>query len=289
MKITLNTFSKIARHIASRTIPIVGCVLALAGGLRADLIDTNAYYVGVDSRANLTTGTYNGLADPNYNRLTFLLAHGDHYHAKGVYSYSGPAGSPTVNPTSTGNYLPEGNAPRIELRPGQGVYAGTMRSGIEPIPEQGHFVIRGVDHLAGFAANSLEQTLLNSSAGRWNTLLGNSNIYLNLHSKSDDLMIGDSLGNRLFNGTSQMLLGTGNSFLFEPVFYLNETVANGDYFARFTLSTDNPSFGDSGQFEFRFAQVSAVPEPTSLVLLTAAGSAVLVKRFRRTKKLATNA
>jgi hypothetical protein len=54
------------------------------------------FYVGIDGRHTLNAGTYSGLANPNYNRLTFLLGHSsvdaptaNHYHNKSAYSYTG--------------------------------------------------------------------------------------------------------------------------------------------------------------------------------------------------------
>ncbi len=76
----------------------VGLVV-LVGGLagssaRGDLFQ---YYVGRDVRPTMVGGAYDGLPNPNFNRVTFLYAHtypadpaNNHYHSKGTYSYTGP-------------------------------------------------------------------------------------------------------------------------------------------------------------------------------------------------------
>jgi len=62
------------------------------------------FYIGVDNQITLTRGIYEGLANPNYNRLTLLVAHREgtpHFHGIGTYSYSGLSSNPVVNPTNT--------------------------------------------------------------------------------------------------------------------------------------------------------------------------------------------
>jgi hypothetical protein len=60
------------------------------------------YYIGRDQRPTMVGGAYNGLANPNLNRMTMLYAHTypepgpgvvndwtvNHYHSKGAYSYT---------------------------------------------------------------------------------------------------------------------------------------------------------------------------------------------------------
>ena len=74
----------------------LGCALA------ARAVELH-YFVAVDSLETLTSGTYVGLPNPNYGRLTFLFAHpsvedpsSSHFHAIGAYSYTGPVEAPTV-------------------------------------------------------------------------------------------------------------------------------------------------------------------------------------------------
>ncbi len=51
--------------------------------------DNTGFYVGLDGFEILSTGTYAGLENPNYNRLTFLYVHrnenrpeSSHFHSK---------------------------------------------------------------------------------------------------------------------------------------------------------------------------------------------------------------
>jgi len=88
---------------------LVALLIALPGIAGAEVRhdDGIGIYVGIDGRQTIPTGVYTGLANPTANRLIFLFDHGDHFHGIGAYSYTGPAGAPTIVPTSTNNRLPE--------------------------------------------------------------------------------------------------------------------------------------------------------------------------------------
>lgn len=262
---------------------MVLATIILSPAAWAGLPDVDTYYIGRDKLATFTSGTYSGLANPNFDRLTFLLGHGNHYHSKSSYIYTGPAGSPVVRPWPNGFFLPEpSQGPSFQLRPGSGVFAGKNRSGLGiGTEEQWDFRLRSVDYLSTFTPGNLENTLFNSSGGRWNGSLAGSDLWLNLHSISAGLKIADPLGNVILDTAGQSFnLGDAMSLDFTPVVFVDETAPYGDYFARFTLSDTqavNP-WQDSGQFEFRF---SHVPEPASGSLLLVALSGVCIRRWRR--------
>lgn len=117
---------------------ILGVAVSWTGLAQASLVE---FYVGVDNQQTITGGDYAGLPNPNFGRLTFLFAHPNettpantHYHGIGVWSYSGPAASPTVNSTNANNRIPEtytGQEP-LPLFPGQGAQAGKWVSQTVP-------------------------------------------------------------------------------------------------------------------------------------------------------------
>lgn len=223
------------------------------------------YYIGIDDRATITSGAYNGLANPNYGNLTLLLNHGDHYHGIGAYAYSGPAGSPTTNDTNTNNRVPEISsldAP-LALNWGSGsLYSGKLTSHNNPSEDYGNLTFARVDSLAGHETGSEEQTLFSSSGNRWSTLLGNTAIGLQLISATAGLFVGDHQTANLFaNGDTISL----DSFLddgFAPIFWTAANVPAGTYTAEFRLVGLNDASINSGRFYFDFAPV-AVPVPAA--------------------------
>ena len=102
--------------------------------------DLATYYVGVDTSATIPFGNYQGLANPNQNRLTFLFNHANynnvtssHYHSIGRWTYEGPKESPTVAATNANNRLPESyTGLHLELQnaPAGSPYAGKLISGM---------------------------------------------------------------------------------------------------------------------------------------------------------------
>jgi hypothetical protein len=71
------------------------------------------YFVAVDDSELVTSGTYQGLPNPNRGHLTFLFAHifeetpsDNHFHAIGAYSHTGPVENPTVISTNSNNRIP---------------------------------------------------------------------------------------------------------------------------------------------------------------------------------------
>ncbi|WP_165248701.1 all3515 family Zur-repressed PEP-CTERM protein [Paludisphaera soli] len=260
------------------------CALALLGAASSTRADMVNYYIGVDSLATIASGTYAGLANPNAGRLTLLYNHGDHYHSKGIFVYTGPnVGVDTEVRISPSNYLPEGSAPPFALTPGSGVFAGMLVSGQTPDVEGSDIRFGSVDALMGFPADAEETILLNSSGGRWNGSIAQADLVIELVGATAGLSILDASGHSLFGAGSTLALGLGVASLdFAPIF---AAAAPGDYVASFRLRDLSGTFGDSGVFEYRFN--AAVPEPGSLALSAIGGlvvSALALRNRLRTRR-----
>lgn len=248
-----------------------------------------SYYVGVDTLQNFATGTYAGQANPNFGRLTMLYAHpnyttpsGSHYHSKGVYTLTGPAGSPTIT-TSTSNYLPEGTVPPITLTTGTGLYGGKLVSNPYTDTEDPgyHFsllTLLDTQSLAGSTIGSAEQYLYNSSSDRWTGAIGDADVHLTLVGLSAGLHVGDAGSLTIGLETAGDDFHLGESINFTPVFWVDGTAAPGTYTATFKLTDESDTLGESGNFEYRF---TVVPEPSSVLLLGGAALAGLLRRKRR--------
>ena len=223
-------------------------------------------YVGLDSRATFPSGGYAGLPNPNFDRLTLLFDHGSHFHAVGNYSYAGAAPNPVVRPTSGSNSIPEAvshgvaQAPLL-LESGTGLYAGTLRSMVGG-SEYSHLGMGSIQSLAGFGAGSPESVLYTSSGNRWSQPLNGVTVGLELLDVTPGLKIGNATTTDLFAFGNTILLGLGNSFVFDPVYWVSDEAAVGSYSAKFRLVDLSPVqlVGHSGEFNVRF-QVAAAPVP----------------------------
>ena len=255
-----------------------GALLSLASA-EAALV---SYYVGVDGLQTIATGEFAGQANPNYNRLTFLYAHNNeatpasnHYHSKGIYRYQPGTGASPVIDQSPSNYLPEGTNPPLTFTTGGGIYIGMTVAQEDPGNHSSLIDIRDTGDISSFAVGSGEHYMFNSSGGRYAGSLAGADIHLVLMSMSPGLNIGSdsafSIG--LTNPGDEFHLGDDVNF--SPVFWLDENAAAGDYVARFKLVDEEGVFGDSGEFEFRYA---VVPEPSAALL---AGGAMLLGLVRR--------
>jgi MYXO-CTERM domain-containing protein len=274
---------------SSRTLPkltsTLGGLLALAALITQSQAAFVSYYVGVDGRATVPSGTYNGLANPNHNRLTFLYAHTypenptiNHYHSKGVLVHTGPnLGAGTATTVSSSNFLPEGSAPPLLMQAGSGAYAGKLVN----VPTVGNpfsfLTIEDTGKIAGFAAGSPEDILFNSSGGRWNGSLAGADVHMKLISATAGLFFGsasDPTANP-FASPDGVHLEDEFSFSLHP--WLNAGAAPGVYTAQFQLEDESGMLGESGTFEFRFA---VIPEPSSAALATLAAAAITLRRRR---------
>jgi hypothetical protein len=259
------------------------------------------YYIGRDQRATVAgTGTYGGLPDPNFNRITFLYAHtypttptSNHYHGKSNYTYFGPnaGAATTVQPyngnasgAETGNFLPESGPPIPLTYDSAGVFNNRFRTGLTPGVPFSNMRLRSVNSLSGFATGSPEQILFDSSAGRWNGLITGSNLNLVLVSTSHpDLDVFDQIGNPILTGNGQSYnLGSGATLDFTPVLAMPGGTPFGNYWARFKITdtgTGNAGgpWGESGEFVMNFA----VPEPGTMLGLPIAAIGLLARRRRK--------
>ncbi len=73
----------------------LSAVALLPVSARAEL---KSYYVAFDTRAELTSGTYVGLPNPNFDHFSLVEAspHSDHFHGISHFTYAGDPSSPTV-------------------------------------------------------------------------------------------------------------------------------------------------------------------------------------------------
>jgi hypothetical protein len=257
--------------------------------------DETGFYTGLDSLEVLSTGTYAGLENPNYNRLTFLYAHrnedqpeSSHFHSIGAYSYSGTLNNPTINPTNTNNRIPESYSeqPPLTLLPGTGFYNGRLISTATD-KEYSNLTIEPLASLE--TSKELDnQYLFNSSNGRWQSSLEGANIGLQLASISSGLNIGDSAGVDIFKSVGDIYtIGSGDNFTFTPTFWTDAAAPLGTYSASFKLvdlgNGNNPiPFRESGTFSFDF-EVKTVPESSNVLGLGIVG--LLALSFSRLQKL----
>jgi hypothetical protein len=259
------------------------CLAALTAPLTIQAA-TVGFYAGVDTAATLASGTYAGLPNPNYERLTLLFNHGDHFHGIGAYSYSGPAGSPTVMSTNTNNRIPEISSlePPLPLAPGSGpVYSGSLVNS-PGASEYSHISLAAIDALQGFAPGTDEYVLYNSSSGRWASSLAGAAIALELVSITPGLRIGTESELSVMSAPGDLYLLGGSSLSFTPLFSVDDS-ASGVYSAEFRLhdlrATGTP-YGASGTFHFDF-EATPVPEPASLALFGCGAALLALVRLRR--------
>ncbi len=256
--------------------------VCLATATRADVAE---FYIGIDARTAgfnappaLGGGAYPN--NPNYNRLTFLYQHGDHYHGIGTYSYTGPAGFPVLNDTNPNNRLPETFTaqPPIPLLSGAGVYAGKNTTQQVLGLDYSNLEARNVHSLD--PSIPAELTLFNSSSGRWNQPFDLAHIHLELIGvSSPHLNVGTLTNPNALLVGGDVHVGDGEElFSFTPVLWVDAAAPAGNYWAEFRLLDESGSVGDSGRF---FIDVRQVPEPTGLGLGVLAAAAVVMGRRRR--------
>jgi hypothetical protein len=229
------------------------------------------FYIGYDGLSTLTSGTYAGLSNPNSNRLTLLLDHGNHFHGIGTYSYTGPVTTPAVLSTNTNNHVPEvssGEGP-LPLAQGSGFYAGTLRTNIGS-SEYSYLGIASIQSLANHPSGSMEDVLFQSSNNRWSGQLNDVEIGLRLVESTPGLHIGTETTKNIYAAGDIFTVGTGNDFEFKPVYWVDAAAPAGTYSATFELLNmrTGSSILDSGTFHFDF-NVSPIPEPRTYAMFLA--------------------
>jgi len=246
-------------------------VAALLGStVRAELVEA---YVGIDSRAKLTSGTYAGKDNPNFGRLTYLYAHGfpenpvnNHYHGIGSYTLIGPANAPVATNSNAGNRIPEvyTQLPPLTLVPTtNAAYAGHLVSDItaEHYSTQR---IRSVQDLAKYGFGAAEWYMFNSSGGTRTNRMDGAIIALELVAKTPGLNIGAGDNpSLLVNPGDRLTLGEGNTVDFLPTYSVLATAAPSTYSASFKFVDIGSGEGytkilESGVFHLDF-QVAPAP------------------------------
>lgn len=229
------------------------------------------FYIGYDGLSTLTSGMYAGLSNPNSNRLTLLLDHGNHFHGIGTYSYTGPTASPAILSTNTNNRIPEISSKEepLPLAQGNGIYADTLRTNVSS-SEYSYLGIASIQSLANHPSGSMEDVLFQSSNNRWSDQLNDGEIGLRLVESTPGLHIGTETTKDVYAGSEIFTLGAGNDFEFKPVYWVDTAAPAGIYSATFELlnTETGSSILDSGTFHFDF-NVSPIPEPRTYAMFLA--------------------
>ncbi|TVR77818.1 MAG: PEP-CTERM sorting domain-containing protein [Rhodospirillales bacterium] len=241
----------------------------LAGDVRAASLATELF-VGKDSLETLTRGTYAGLRNPNYGRLTLLFNHDDHFHGIGVHSYVGaPPDDVSVQRTNTNNRIPEGysGVPPVVLAPGDGLYAGKLVNRATE-EEYTNTHIESVHRIPAAPEGLYDPSLFNSSNDRWSAPLDETTVALQLVSITPGLNVGGETSLNLFEDGHNHVLGDGNS-LSVPLFFWTEADAPvGAYAAEFRLiDLGLAGLDPSGTFHLDF---QVVPLPAAAWLFASA-------------------
>lgn len=246
-----------------RILPIATLMIGMLGRAAASGAEPADYFVAVDNLETIATGTYAGLPNPNFARLTLLVAHrshenpaSNHFHAIGPYTYTSiEGGAPFAIATSTNNRIPEistGSLPLL-LHPGTGVHRRHLVS-LPTESEYSHLRIASIQSLADFAPDSPDGILFLSSGGRWASRLDGSQVALQRVSLTPGLQVSDEDGGLLLLERLHEL-GDGNAAAVFPTYFTNRQGPLGTYSATLKLVDLRPSdqrFGDSGRFTFDF-------------------------------------
>ncbi len=244
-------------------------------------------FVGKDALVTFTQGTYAGMPNPNYGRLTLLFNHDDHFHGIGAYSYLGtPPDAVAVRPTNTNNRIPEGysGVPPVTLEPGTGLYEGKLVNRATD-EEYTNTRIESVHRIPAAPAGLYDPSLFNSSNNRWSSPLDDTMVSLQLVSVTQGLRIGSDTDFDLFANGDSYVLGDGNSLSMLLIFWTAADAPPGQYSAEFRL-TDVGSAGlaSSGTFSLDFqVAAQAVPVPAAAWLF--ASAVVALGGYARKRRL----
>lgn len=251
--------------------------------------------IGIDGLETLNSGIYNGLPNPNYQRLSLLFPHQhqpveiSHFHALGIYSYTGNVDNPTILSTSTNNQLPETrfDLPPIPLFPGSGVFAGQKISQQTDDYIYSDLKIRPVAHLTEDLSEPYVNAIYNTGNGRWKGLFGEeATIALQLVSITPGLNVANSQGVNLFNAVNDTYtIGNGDYFSFTPIFSVDDNAPLATYSATFRFldvnTTNNRTpLQSSGTFTLNFQQAT-IPEPSTVLGIGIFGAIAFLTRRRQ--------
>ena len=246
-----------------RTLPIAALVLGMLGPGTIARPDTADYFVAIDRLETITSGTFEGLANPNFGRLTLLVAHRfaedptrNHFHAIGGYTYTSLEGGPLfVTSTSTNNRIPEistGSLP-LTLHPGTGLHRN-HRVSIPTEVEYSNLLIASIQSLTDLPPDSPDRILLRSSGGRWASPLDGAQAALQRVSFTPGLHAADEQGDPILLKRLHEL-GGGNTLALFRTYWTHRAAHVGTYSATLKLvdlRSDEERVGDSGRFTFDF-------------------------------------
>jgi hypothetical protein len=243
------------------TIVVLGLgMLASPAVSRAEGVD---YFVAVDGLETLTSGTFAGLPNPNFGRLTLLVAHRspedptqNHFHAIGAYTYASIEGGPPFEiSTSTNNRIPELSTGFLPLPLVRG--RGRLRNYLISVPtdaEYSNLRMASIQSLADLPPDSPDGILFRSSDGRWVGSLDGSRIALQRVSLTPGLRVADEHG-RVILRERVHELGDGNTVDLFPTYFTDRDARVGTYSATLKLidrRRRGERLGDSGRFTFDF-------------------------------------
>ena len=260
------------------SLPLAAAFLLGANLSQAELVK---FYVGQDCATTLTSGTYKGLANPNYRRLTFLYAHAyletpmnNHYHNIGSYTYTGLASDPLTVPTNSNYRIPEvstGNRPLTLVEETNGIFAGklvnklTVEDYSDPRIRSVHNILPYVTASATneFGFGSAEHVMFHSKSDSWTNSMDGAVVAMELVEKTDGLHVGTTNQlDVLINPGDRLTMGPGNSFEFRPMVWTETNATPGTYSLKFKLvdESDRPEpMLDSGVVTFLY-RVQGVPQ-----------------------------
>jgi hypothetical protein len=246
-----------------RTPTIVVLVLGMLAPAAISRAETVDYFVAVDGLETLTSGTFAGLPNPNFGRLTFLVAHRNpedptrnHFHAIGAYTYVSIEGGPPFEiSTSTNNRIPELSTGFLPLSLVRGT--GLHRNHLISVPtdaEYSNLRIASIQSLANLLPDSPDGILFRSSEGRWTSPLDGSRIALQRVSLTPGLQVADEQG-RVILRRRVHELGDGNTLDVFPTYFTERRARVGTYSATLKLVDLRPRgerLDDSGRLTFDF-------------------------------------